>query len=395
VRSPTFDFAGYLRFLRRWLTDGRWTARRAFIFVVFVLVFPLLELKIWLGYALDSLFHRDWRREKVVAPVFVVGNFRSGTTFLHRLLAKDTERFSTMEMWEILLSPSIVQRRFVRLLARIDRAVGGPLYRSLVGVEDDWKQRNVMHEISFRQPEEDEYVWIHCFSALTLGMSAGLLDLARPFLRFDHEIPARRRRQLFEYYRDCLQRFLHDRRLRDGGPPGTYLAKNPALTPKLRSVLEQFPDARVVVLVRNPLETIPSFISLMRKQWDMVGIPDHDGLSEFLFDMAGHWYRDPVEALHGVDERQVLFVRYDDLVSDPEGTVRRMYRQFGLDVGPAFDSILREETAKARAYRSRHRYDLEELGLTRERIVDELSDVFERYGFPTGEPIAQGVQRLR
>ena len=92
-----------------------------------------------------------------------------------------------------------------------------------------------MHEISFRQPEEDEYVWIHCFSALTLGMSAGLLDLADPYLRFDEAIPGPRRKQLFEYYRDCLQRFLHDRRLRDGNSRSVTWSCCSGATPAIRS----------------------------------------------------------------------------------------------------------------------------------------------------------------
>lgn len=55
-------------------------------------------------------------------------------------------------------------------------------------------------------------------------------------------------------------------------------------------------------------------------------------------------------------------------------------------MSPAYASILKEEAEWARRYRSRHRYSLEELGLSRERILTECGDAFERLGFDRREP---------
>jgi hypothetical protein len=78
-----------------------------------------------------------------------------------------------------------------------------------------------------------------------------------------------------------------------------------------------------------------------------------------------------------------VIVRYDDLVSDPEGTVRKIYDRFGFRIGPAFERILREESARARRYSSRHDYDSNENGLSRRQILDAYADIFERFGFET------------
>jgi hypothetical protein len=389
----TFDLVGLLRFVLRWLwatltETRRWTLRHLAILAAFFVVVPLLELVIWLGLAIDGLFFRGYRRAAVEAPVFIVGNPRSGTTFLHRLLARDTERFTSMEMWQILFAPAISQRRFVSVIGALERALGRPVGRLIDAVERRWHELNVMHEVSLRQPEEDDYLLLHVWSALTTGLSCGLLEEARPYTYFDQELSPRRRRLIFRFYRRCVQRHLHDlaRRRLSGGPQ--YLAKNPALSPKVGSVFETFPDAHVVCLVRNPLEVVPSYVSMMTFSWRAVGIRIPEGevpaeLREYILEMAGHWYRYPLSFADRMPAERIAIVRYDDLVSDPSGTVRDLYERFGFEIGAQFESVLEEQASRARRYRSRHDYDLASLGLSRERILEDFADVFERFDFDT------------
>jgi hypothetical protein len=196
-------------------------------------------------------------------------------------------------------------------------------------------------------------------------------------VHFDQRLPRRDRRRIMNFYRRCVQRHLHV------GPRGaTYLAKNPALTPKVRSVLEEFPDARFVVMVRDPRQTIASFLSMMQMSWRIVGAdPDDPALSDFLQRMAGHWYRYPPEALADLPPDQWATVVYDDLVSDPAGTVRELYTRFGFEIDDEFDRVLDRETGRARDYRSRHRYAAQELGLDPAEIARDFADVIEKYGF--------------
>jgi len=377
-----FDFRGWFRFAVAWLRSTRWTTRRVAIVAAYFILFPLIELYVWTGLLLDHVLFGRFRSQPVEQPVFIVGNPRSGTTFLHRLLSRDAGRYRTMKMWEILFAPAITQRVLVRALAAVDRAVGGPLRRRLDRIEAGWQEQNVMHEVSLLEPEEDDYLLLHIWSALTIGLSSGLPELAMPYTFFDDALPARERRRVMRFYRRCVQRHM----LARGHAPGVhYLAKNPALCPKLDTVLEFFPDARIIYLVRSPLEMIPSYVSMMEFSWATLGAAAEDGaLADYVIRMAAHWYRYPLERLDREPEDRRAIVRYDDLVSDPETTVRRIYERFGFDVGPAFAEVLREESARARGYRSRHRYDLEALGLSRERIVEECREVFERFGFDSG-----------
>ncbi len=380
-----FDFAGFFRFLRRWFFGLEWTPRRALVACAFLLFVPL-ELIVHAALGADALLYPRYRRRAVHEPVFITGNPRSGTTFLHRLLAEDTTRFSTMRMWEILFAPAIVQRRIVRGLARLERGLGAPVARIWQRVERRWAAINVMHRVSLAAPEEDDYLLLHAWAALTAGLSAGLLDEARPYTFFDKAMPASERTRIMRFYRRCVQRHLEaearSRGARGGAAARQYLAKNPALCPKLGSVLEEFPDARIVYLVRNPLEAIPSYVSMMDYSWRAVGIAGRrDALREYLLEMAAHWYRYPLELLAGAPAERYIIVRYDDLVHDPEGTVRGIYDHFGWVMDEGFAALLQAEAGRARRFRSRHDYALEQLGLSRAHILAEFEDVIERFGF--------------
>jgi hypothetical protein len=388
-----FDFKAFFRFTAQLLSkmgdrDFGWTPRRAAVYLALYLFFPLFELATWLNLLLDNVFFRGYRRVEIAEPVFIAGNFRSGTTFLHRLIARDRDRFCTMQMWEVLFAPSILQRRVVQALVALDRRIGAPLGKRMATVEDHWQEENPMHTVSLGAPEEDDYLLLHAWSALTIGLSSGILEESVPYTRFDTALSESDRDRIMAFYRRCLQRHLHAHSA--GGMQ--YLAKNPALTPKIDSVLRRFPDARIVLLVRSPLEMVPSFVNMMQFSYRVLGVPERaigsaagDALRHFVLDMARHWYTYALERLERAPHENYIIVRYDDLVADPAGTVTRIYDHFGFEIGPAYAQILQAEAERARDYRSRHAYSLEGTGLTREGIVSQFQDVFERFGFSTGD----------
>mgnify|MGYP002063100052 CR=1 FL=1 len=129
-----------------------------------------------------------------------------------------------------------------------------------------------MHRVSLRAPEEDDYLLLHLWSALTVGLSSGVLEEALPYARFDTDLPDHRKKRIMAFYRRCLQRHLY---AHDAGGR-RYLAKNPALTPKIDTVLRRFPGARIILLVRSPLEMVPSFVNMMHFSYRVMGAPGQD-----------------------------------------------------------------------------------------------------------------------
>lgn len=359
-------------FLREWLRQPR-TPRRWAVAGAFAAGFPLWEAAVWSGLALDDVACPGYRKVPVDAPVFIAGNFRSGTTFLHRLMGLDRANFRTMELWEILLCPSVSARKIVHAAGRAQLRIGNPLGRWIGRVDDAAGSRNAVHETGIRQQEEDDYLHLHRFSALTVGLASGLPDLAARYVRFDDRVPKDERIQAMKFYRSFIQRHL----FANPGAPH-YLAKNPALTPKLAGVFAEFPDARVIVMVRHPFDVLCSLTAMMHVTWRAVGVSLPDPrLTGFLADLAGHWYRYPV--LLAEKGFRIHFVRYPDLVADPVREIQRIYEATGLPWMDAFEKILRDHLAAKGRFQSRHQYDAAQLGIDLGTVERDFADIIERF----------------
>ena len=125
----------------------------------------------------------------------------------------------------------------------------------------------------------------------------------------------------------------------------------------------------------------------MMFSWSVLGIPVEDlALRDYLIEMSRHWYAHPLERLGRAPAENHIIVKYDDLVSAPDKTIREIYGRFGFEIGPDFERVLQEESARARSYSSRHDYSPEENGLSRQQILDAYRDIFERFGFDTKAP---------
>ena len=110
-------------------------------------------------FLLDNLLFPGLRRQKVEAPVFIVGHARSGTTLMQRLMTSDRERFSYFLAYEMFF-PSLLEKKLIRLLGRIDRRfLGGRIEGALRAQEDETLARTRdMHETGLFSPEEDDFV---------------------------------------------------------------------------------------------------------------------------------------------------------------------------------------------------------------------------------------------
>lgn len=383
----SFNFNNLARFTYKAIfksreTNYRLTPKRIGLLALAFAIYVPVELVTWAGLLLDELLFRGYREESVRQPVFIVGNPRSGTTFLHRLLAKDENTFLAMKTWEMFLAPSITMRKVLIALADLGKRMGAPIQRRLARWERRWQRNNAIHKVALHAPEEDEYLLTHIFSSLKIWLYVAMLDEAAPYTYFDSAMPEPEKERIMRFYVSCLQRHLYAHETRRG--QRHYLAKNPNFTPMIDTLYEYFPNAKIIYLARNPLDMIPSYISLKEEEWQLLGDPLEPYASrDYILDAARHWYRYPLERLAQEPEERYIVVNFNDLVGDARDTVTTIYERFGFELTSAYDDLLREATERARNHESDHEYSLEEMGLTRGQIVTEYVDVFERFGFDT------------
>ncbi|MEA3407801.1 MAG: sulfotransferase [Chloroflexota bacterium] len=372
----------YAAFLGEGTGNSQLTPKRILYLVSTCLFIVLLETVVWIGFALDEIFFKGYRSQRIRQPVFIVGNPRSGTTFLQRLLAKDRRNFACMDMWEILFAPAISLRKLVWLLSTWDRRLGGPLCNCLSRWERRWQKENAMHDIALRKPEEDQYLLTHIWSTLAIWQISGILEEAGAYTHFDQAVSEAEKKRIMAFYERCIKRHLYAHDAADKH----YLSKNPSSSPRIQTLYQFFPDAKIIYLVRNPLDVIPSYISLLDATWRLLGDPTEEyGCRDYVLEMTQHWYRYPLSQLRTARRESYVIVKFDDLVHNARQTVEEIYARFGFELGPAFARVLRAETEKARRYNSGHKYSLQEVGLSREQIVSDYEDIFERFGFDTRE----------
>ena len=372
-------------------TNARLTPRRIAILCLFMPLFILNGLINRACLLLDEVLFPRYRRTAVTEPVFIVGVPRSGTTFLHRLLARDEQQFTCMKLWELFFAPSIIQKKCWCALGMLDRLLGSPLSRITRSWEDRvFNQLGRMHVLSLFEPEEDELLLLTVFSSVFLSFAFPFEDEVRGLALFDRELPRRQRERIMAFYKTCVQRHLYC-----FGRGRRFLSKNPAFSPKVESLYRTFPDARIICMVRSPLEAIPSSMSLLSYFCHFFTSPvEAFPMQAAIEEMLAMWYRYPLEQLARKRTEQQAVITYDTLVRDPRETVCGLYQRLGCSLTPDYQKVLEAEAGRARNYKSRHSYSLAQSGLSSDRIREDYQDILERFGFKPGEA-EQGHERGR
>ena len=353
------------------------------------LLVMLLFWPVFLGYLfittafllLDHLLFPEFKQVETKAPVFVIGVPRSGTTFLHRLLAGDQQRFTTMTLWELIFAPSITQRKLWYALAALDNFFGKPCQTVLHWIEDKiFSGLDGVHATRLRDPEEDYLALIPVLQCFLLVLPFGdprFLQLSR----FDDEATPQQKSRLLSFYRGLMQRHLYIH-----GADKTFLSKNPSFTPMLRTLALGFPDARFIACVRNPKQAVPSQVSsilvgarLFSGQVDTAWWRTH------LMDMLVYYYRHLMRELPTLPATQHFLVRMEQLAAAPDLTVNTIYQRLGLSISPDVAHWLQAEAKKARHYRSTHQYQGHKLGIPAQTLLTKFHFVYQRMGYEHSE----------
>jgi hypothetical protein len=330
------------------------------------------------GQRLDDVLYPEWKDQPVREPVFIFASARSGTTLMHRLLSEDEERFTTFKLYQTVV-PAVSLYRGVQGLGRLDESLLGATFRkALERVEAKiFPDFRAIHPMGLTQAEEDEALWVYALLSPALFMLFPFVDELDRIRSLDH-LSAEERERLMTWYRSCLQRHLYA----DGGGR-TLLTKNVFAAARLDAILAEFPDARIVNLVRHPYEAIPSALSMLTIGWSALfpGLDKTSPRFAAFADLVIDFYRRYAELADRMPAERIVTVRYPDLVADSRKIVDSVYDHFGWDQSPAVDARLSAACIRTRGFKSGHRYALEDFGLTKDGVYERLSDLFERFDF--------------
>jgi hypothetical protein len=332
------------------------TAKRvlsAFIVLPFFLILIIINNFFML---LDWIFFPGFRKMKLNKTAFIVGVPRSATTYLFHILAKDTEHFTCCKLWEIILAPSVIQKYIFRAIIKANTFIGRPLYHSSLWADKIlFSKISRLHQFSFSDPEEDEMFLLYAFSSMYLTFFFPGVAALDEHLFFDDEISSTKRKRIMLFYKRCVQRhaYVFDRKERK-----VYLSKNPCFISKVVTIAETFPEAKLIYMLRSPLKTIPSTISLNANIYAVFnGTINKNPLSEKTTAVIIRWYNSMDIILKKYWNNRSLIVPFKNITSQPEITVHKIYRFLNLIPCAAMQSLLKTEQQIAANYKSNHQYN--------------------------------------
>jgi hypothetical protein len=284
--------------------------------------------------------------QAITRPIFISGLPRSGTTFLHSLLAEDPANL-VPRVWQ-LIHPypgnNSDSGRDLRL-RRVARQL-----RLFGLMAPDFRR---MHPIDAGSPQECSEITAHVFASLRLD-STYRIPSYRDWLDQTGHLDA------YRFHKRFLQHLQHQ----TGG--GRWVLKCPDHVFALTAIRAVYPDARLVFVHRDPLAVLLSVARLtetLRRPFTRnidkaeIGRQDSD-----------RWLA-ATELMIGAAQQQefaepIFHVHYLDLVNNPVATVAALYRHFGDTLTPdAAAKIGRLVEAKPNGGYGAHGSRLEEYGL--------------------------------
>ncbi len=315
----------------------------------------------------------------VTAPIVVMGLPRSGTSFLHQLLAQDPAAL-TPQCWRTIFpcpthpaagrsaGPDQVQRQF-SLFQRLQPEIVG------------------LHPFDARTPQECTEITAHSFRSLRFETTYDIPSYRDWLARADHGPAYRMHRRFLQH----LQ----------GGSAGRWVLKSPDHVFALDALHATYPDARIVFVHRDPLKVLPSVARLtavlrrpFSRRIDMAGVGRQ---------VARDWARGAGLVIEATrrnlwPERQVLHLRYTDLVRDPMAALRRLYDHFLIPGSAEFERRAHELVdSKPRGGYGLNVYRLEDHGLSAEAERFRFRDYMAAFDVEPeiGAPSRLGIRRTQ
>jgi len=328
------------------------------------------------GWAVDQVLSPNWSSVGLKGPVFIIGHQRSGSTFLHRALARDPNALA-LDLQQMLM-PSVSGQRVWRAIFRPGSRPERWLARTQ---ERRLGELDSIHRIRLDSIEEDEFL---LFAVYRSGMAVNSTPAvaADPRLNRLRDYPSwgeHDRRIALEWYHACLLKAAYRAEVVAANPNRWIVGKNPAFSQRIPDLLKVFPGAKFINLVRDPLEAIASRLSLVRAIWKLrspdVGEMGAAEVEEIVKD-SERTYALAIRDLADMPPEAAITIQFEDLASQPAAVLKEIYRQLRLPGAPAPLPDRRDD-----AVGTAHEYSLAEFGLSEDGLRRRFAAVIETYGF--------------
>lgn len=296
----------------------------------------LLKTRLELAAKWKAESHR-LRAEPLQRPVFITGMPRSGSTFLHELLAQDPQNRAP-KVWEVMFP----------IFAATGAADNGKSGFRKAQLCLWWFRRLVPQADAvypMRASTPHECVAIHSYTFLSEEfISTCRVPSYEAFLRKADLTPA------YEWEKSFLKY------LQLGGPVRRWILKSPDHAYGLEQLFRVFPDAMIIQTHRNPLEVLRSSTELtlaLRGLYGRAGTPTEVRARETRVLAEGTERFIRFRDLHPELSSRFIDVKYRALVTEPLAVMRQIYGALSVPLTPIAAERMQALASKRSRYRGR------------------------------------------
>jgi hypothetical protein len=307
----------------------------------------------------------------VARPIFITGMPRSGSTFLHELLAADPA-LRAPRIWEVMFPVTADEPDRGWHDRRVWKAASCLWWFRRLAPEAD-----AVYPMRARTPHE--CVTIHSYTLISEEfISSCRVPGYAAFLRSSNMVP------IYQWQKRFLQH------LQQHQPGRHWILKAPDHVYSLDALFSVFPDAVVIQTHRDPLAVLKSTIHLTRVLHGLYARPEDPA------QLAAHEarvlsaaidrclrFRDAHPELAG----RFMDVNYRELIADPLAVINRIYGHFDMTLTAEAARRMNQLALHRSRYRGRHPVPgLADMGLDTPTLASRFENYCRRFGIASHQP---------
>jgi hypothetical protein len=260
------------------------------------------------------------------SPLFIIGHWRSGTTYLHNIVTRDpASGYSTtyQSVFPNNLKSKLVFKTFMRIFMPAKRPGDNMKMSVNLPQEDEYGLSNMTHQSFY-----------HFFY-----FPSSYRSLYKKYIRFESLSEDEIADWKLKYKRMVIKALINTSGSR-------AILKNPVNTGRMLRLLEIFPEANFVFIVRNPMIVYLSTKKFFRQWFPLLNLEDFplEDISNLVLDVYVKLIEDYLSDKKSVNSKRIIEVRFETLLENPIEEIKRIYDTFGYkrfqELKPGFQEYL-------------------------------------------------------
>lgn len=246
-------------------------------------------------------------------PLFIIGHWRSGTTFVHNVLAKD-KRFGYTTTYQTVF-PNIV-------------LWGQSFFKgTMASIMPDKRPADNM-ELNVDLPQEEEFALSNMTSCNYYNFwffPKHMMEYCSKYLTFKGATKEEK-----EEFQRVFQKLVKISMANTGGE--RYLSKNPPHTARVKELLEIYPNAKFIYLMRNPytvLESTRNFFYKTIKPLQLHNISEKE-FDKSIIEVYKEVYKKYEEDKYLIPKGNLIEMKFEDFEQDASLMTQRIYTELSL-----------------------------------------------------------------